>query len=80
MTFVQAGLLFLVVCLFLFLVAQALSSLSAEVKHLRGLIMAMIGDDKPKRLASGSDPIVHDAHSDNDEFESVTKQAERAWG
>ena len=34
----------------------------------------------PKQLVSHDDPIVHDSHSENDEYESVTKRAERAWG
>lgn len=80
MTFVQACLLFLGFFFFLFLVAQALSSLAAEVKQLRGLVIAMIADEEPKQIALGSDPIVHDSHSEGDQYQSVTKRAERAWG
>jgi hypothetical protein len=79
MEFSQGVFLVGVISFFLFLVAAGMSRLAKKIDAVMDRL------DEPREVinvlaAPAEDPIVHDYHSDNDEFESVTKRAERAWG
>jgi hypothetical protein len=79
--FPHMAFLVLVMAFFLFLVAAGLSRLSRKIDA----IAARLDEESEPRVENvlappRRDVKVHDYHSDEDEFASVTAKAQKAWG
>jgi hypothetical protein len=63
---------------FAYAVVDALARLSKEVRDMR-LQLGAIAEGRPPESTKPKE-LVHDHHSEGDEFASVTAKAQKAWG
>ena len=78
MSFPEAVMLSVPPWLVILILASAVAKLSAEIRQLRAELKDPI--DLTALAAPGPDSIVHDFHSEGDQYSSVTARAQKAWG